>query len=409
MLKRISVRDLKVGMFVHELGGAWLDHPIWRTSFKIKTGKDLAKIVESGIHEAWIDTVRGLDVPGGMTVEESDAEVERDLVSTATEPVMPRRRPMEAEIARAARISVTACGTVGTLFQEARMGKAIQVETVVPVVDQVAESVLSNPGVLTALTRLRSRDNYTYLHSVSVCALMVALGYQLGLDREELRQTGMAGLLHDIGKIRIDTDLLNKRGQLSDDEFTLLRGHAPAGHDILNRGGNAGEVALDVCLHHHERMDGTGYPGGLAGDDISLHARMAAVCDVYDATTSNRPYKDAWQPAHALRKMTEWSSGHFDVRVFHAFVKTVGIYPIGTLVRLKSERLGVVIDQSEGSLLAPRVKVFYSIPAKRRLEPKVIDLSRPGSGDEILGHEDPAVWAIDDLTFLWSGTDAAKG
>jgi HD-GYP domain-containing protein (c-di-GMP phosphodiesterase class II) len=403
MLKRVPVKCLKVGMFVHELGGAWLDHPFWRSSFKIANTKDLRRIIDSGIHEAWIDTERGFDVAGGITQEESDAEVERDLILGASEPAGPGWVAMEQEVARAAKISATSCQAVAALFQEARMGRAIQTETVLPVVDEIAGSVLRNPGVLTALTRLRRQDNYTYLHSVSVCALMVALGNQLGLGTTQTKETGLAGLLHDIGKVHIPIELLNKKDTLREEEIAELRRHANMGHELLANGGGAGDVVLDVCLHHHERVDGSGYPKRLKGDGISLYSRIAAVCDVYDATTSNRPYKEAWQPAYALRKMTEWSSGHFDVRIFHAFVRTVGIYPIGTLVRLKSDRLGVVVDQSEASLLTPRVKVFFSITANRRLPPKIIDLSQPDAKDEIVSHEDPGVWAIDDLTFLWSG------
>lgn len=409
MLKRIPIASLRVGMFVQELGGPWLDHPSWRDSFKIENEQDLSRVRASGIHEAWIDTERGLDLAGGLTQEESNAEVERDLIRSARPPSGSERIEMAAEVARAAKISATSCKAVAALFQEARMGKAIHVETVLPVVDDIAGSVRRNPGVLIALTRLRRQDNYTYLHSVSVCALMVALANQLGLDGDHVHEAGLAGLLHDIGKVHIPLELLNKKGTLSDEEFADLRRHPAKGHEMLQSGGGAGDAVLDVSLHHHERVDGTGYPHQLAGDAISVFARMAAVCDVYDATTSNRPYKAAWQPAHALRKMTEWSAGHFDTRVFHAFVRTVGIYPIGTLVRLKSERLGVVVDQSNGSLLTPRVKVFFSIDANRRLPPKVIDLSSADGKDEIVSHEDPAAWQIDDLAALWSGIGPPNG
>jgi HD-GYP domain-containing protein (c-di-GMP phosphodiesterase class II) len=392
-------------MFVQELGGPWLDHPSWRHSFKVESKHDLHLVLESGILEAWIDTERGLDIAGGVTQAESDAEVERNLILTASQPIGVGRVDMAEEVSRAARISVTASRAVSSLFQEARLGRAIQVDTVLPVVDEIAGSVLRNPGVLTALSRLRRQDNYTYLHSVSVCALMVALAKQLGLDDDQIHEAGLAGLLHDIGKVHIDTALLNKRGDLSNEEFAELKSHAAMGHETLMHGGGAGEILLDVSLHHHERVDGTGYPDKLAGDDISLYARIAAICDVYDATTSNRPYKEAWQPAHALRKMTEWCSGHFDQRMFHAFVRTVGIYPIGTLVRLKSNRLGVVVDQSETSLLAPQVKVFFSIDTDRRLAPQTIDLSDRSATDEIVSHENPAAWRIDDLASIWSGVD----
>ena len=393
-------------MFVQELGGAWLDHPFWRTSFKIDGPESLRKIVESGIHEAWIDTARGLDVAGGISEKQAAAEVDQELARDAEEVPCSQRVPTEEEAARARKVLEHSCQVVAEVFRQARMGRALQPETVLPVIDDIAASVQRNPGVLTALNRLRQQDTYTYQHSVSVCALMVALADQLGCEADRRRDAGLAGLMHDIGKVRIPLDLLNKKGPLSEAEYAELRRHAEMGHELLAAGNSTAELVLDVCLHHHERVDGSGYPQGLAGDQVSLFARMAAVSDVYDATTSDRPYKDAWQPAYVLRRMTEWSgSGQFDTRVFHAFVKTVGIYPIGTLVRLRSGRLAVVVDQSSGSLLRPRVKVIFSVTSNRRLPPRIIDLSQADAGDEIVGHEDPAVWGIDDIEFLWSGID----
>jgi HD-GYP domain-containing protein (c-di-GMP phosphodiesterase class II) len=167
--------------------------------------------------------------------------------------------------------------------------------------------------------------------------------------------------------------------------------------------GNVDPITLDVCLHHHEKTDGSGYPKGLKGDEISLFAKMGAVCDVYDAITSNRPYKAGWDPAESLRKMAEWANGHFDHQVFQAFVKSLGIYPIGSLVRLGSGRLAVVVEQSSRSLTMPLVKVFYSTRSDLRIPPELIDLSAPGCNDKIAGREDPARWKFPDLDELWSG------
>jgi HD-GYP domain-containing protein (c-di-GMP phosphodiesterase class II) len=402
MLKRIPVDDLRVGMYLHELGGAWLDHPFWRSSFKIDDPQVLTKIRTSGIREAWIDTTKGLDVAGGVTEQEAAAEVEFDLQLSAAELAPAQRATTEEEVAAAAAICARAVAEVGKIFDEARMGRAIQPETLMPVANQIAASVERNPGVLSALLRLRQQDNYTYMHSVSVGALMVGLGRQLGLDSDVLTELGLAGLLHDIGKVGIELELLNKKGRLSNEEFARLRDHAPFGHRLLVKG-HASDVALEVARHHHERADGSGYPDRLAGETISTFARMAAVCDVYDATTSNRPYKDAWPPAYSLRKMAEWSHSQYDTRIFHAFVRTIGIYPIGTLVRLKSGYLGVVVDQSDTALLTPRVKVFYNIAKGHRLPPIMIDLA--DGADEIESHEDPDTWGITDLHILWSGID----
>jgi HD-GYP domain-containing protein (c-di-GMP phosphodiesterase class II) len=287
------------------------------------------------------------------------------------------------------------------MFQEVRMGKAISAEAAGELVDEISSSVMRNPGALISLARLKTADDYTYMHSVAVCALMVALSRQLSLDEKQTRDAGMAGLLHDLGKALMPMEILNKPGKLTEEEFRIIKSHPVEGHRLLVEGGGAGEVSLDVCLYHHEKVDGSGYPKGLKGDEISLYAKMGAICDVYDAITSNRPYKDGWDPAESIRKMTEWSKGHFDERVFQAFVKSIGIYPTGSLVKLASGRLGVVIEQSQKSLLAPQVKVFFSTKSKAYILPEIIDLSKQGA-EKIVGREDAATWGLTDINRFWA-------
>jgi HD-GYP domain-containing protein (c-di-GMP phosphodiesterase class II) len=198
-------------------------------------------------------------------------------------------------------------------------------------------------------------------------------------------------------------EVLNKPGKLTDAEFAIIKRHPEEGHRLLLTGTDVDPMVLDVCLHHHEKTDGSGYPKGLKGDEISLFAKMGAVCDVYDAITSNRPYKAGWDPAESLRRMAEWSNGHFDTQVFQAFVKSLGIYPIGSLVKLSSGRLGVVVDQAGKSLTTPMVKVFFSTKSGMRITPELVDLSKTAGVEKILNREDPAKWKFTDLNELWSG------
>lgn len=404
MLKQINVQDLRVGMYLQELGGSWLDHPFWRNKFVIEDSDDIRLILESGIKTVWIDDTRGLDVLA------SAAEKTPEPQSTAPEASptkgSPRQTPIAEEMQRAARICDQAKSAVISMLHEVRMGNAVDVEAVGPLVEEISSSVIRNPGALISLARLKTADDYTYMHSVAVCALMVALARQLDMKEEELREVGMAGLLHDIGKAVMPMDVLNKPGKLSNEEFNIIRGHPEAGYKLLKEGNAVSEIAMDVCLHHHEKIDGTGYPHRLKDDEISIYAKMGAVCDVYDAITSNRPYKSGWCPAESLRRMTEWSSGHFDEKVFKAFVKSIGIYPIGTLVRLKSGRLGVVVDQTEKSLLSPKIKVFYSSKSNVRILPEIVDLSLASTNDKIAALEDAAKWNFGDLSVLWGNIES---
>ncbi len=229
---------------------------------------------------------------------------------------------------------------------------------------------------------------------------MVSLARQLGLDEDAVSEAGLAGLLHDVGKMVMPTAVLNKPGALTDAEFAVMRSHPERGHALLLAAGSLPASALDVCLHHHEKFDGSGYPFRLAGENISLFARMGAVCDVYDAITSNRPYKKAWNPAESLARMAQWT-GHFDTQIFHAFVRSVGIYPLGSLVRLESGRLGVVIDQHPEKLTEPLVRVFFSAKAKMPIQQLDLDLSRRNANDRIVGREDPAQWGFNNLDDFW--------
>ena len=183
----------------------------------------------------------------------------------------------------------------------------------------------------------------------------------------------------------------------------MVQDHAVHGYAMLKAGDSADAAVLDACRHHHEKMDGTGYPDKLKGEEISLIARMTAICDVYDAVTSDRAYKRGWDPAESLRRMAEWTNGHLDPRLFHAFVKSIGIYPVGSLVRLTSGRIGVVIEQGQQSLISPKVKVFFSTKSNLRIPPLVVDLATQDPAEKIVARENPDNWNFTDLNELWSG------
>jgi len=340
---------------------------------------------------------------------ESETQVEKGLMPIANEQRQVAPVSAAQEMDRAANICRRSKQAVISMFAEARMGNTLEVGGAKLLVEEITDSVSRNPGALISLARLKTADDYTYMHSVAVCAMMVALAKQLGLDETQTRAAGLAGLLHDLGKAVMPMDVLNKPGKLTDAEFSIIKSHPVEGHKMLLGGVNVDPVAIEVCLYHHEKMDGSGYPDGLKGDQISLWARMGAVCDVYDAITSDRPYKSGWDPAESLRKMAEWTKGHFDPRVFQAFVKAMGIYPVGSLVRLSSGRIGVVMEQTVKSLTVPRVKVFFSTKTDMRILPEIIDLSLSSCRDRIASREDPGRWHFSDLNELWSGFHNVHG
>lgn len=408
MLKKIPVSQLAVGMHLKSFCGSWMDHPFWRTAFVITDPRDIEAVQSSKITEVWIDVSKGLDVaepahlPVQVSIVPTDGEMPvRSSKSSSTEPTS-----VAVEIERATRICKDAQQAVVAMFEEVRMGRSVDVGGAKQLVEEITDSVVRNPGAIVSLARLKSVDDYTYMHSVAVSALMVSLAKQLGFEDEQIHIAGLAGMFHDMGKALVPLNVLNKPSQLTPAEFATMRRHPEDGLAILKSGAQLDPIVLDVCLHHHEKMDGSGYSKGLKGDQISLHAKMASVCDVYDAITSNRPYKAGWDPAESLRKMASWANGHFDQTVFQAFVKSLGIYPVGSLVRLRSGRLGVVVEQCKASLTTPCVRVFYSTNAGMRIEPELVDLARTTGHESIIGREDPAQWKFPDLDELWSGLSA---
>lgn len=393
MLKKIALDQLRPGMYVARLEGSWLRHPFWRGAFALDDPADIDKIRASGIAAVWIDTELGGDVaPEPPAAPAPEAQPEPAVVPESAPPSVPQVS-LQAEWAQATRVYARSKTLVRAMFGEARLGRAIAAEHVREVVADISASLQRNPWAMISVARLKSADEYTYMHSVAVCALMMALARQLGLDDATTREAGLAGMLHDLGKARMPMDVLNKPGKLTDEEFAIVRTHPEKGWELLRQTGGFSDEVLDVCLHHHEKIDGSGYPHGLAGEALSLFARMGAVCDVYDAITSNRPYKAGWDPAESLRRMGSWK-GHFDEDVFRAFVRSLGIYPIGSFVRLESGLMGVVIEQGERSLLTPRVRTFYSARSRGYVQPRVVDLAVAASRDRIVGPEDPAQWGV---------------
>ena len=398
MLKKISAEQLCLGMHLQDFCGAWLDHPFWRTKFVLTDAKDIQLILASPIKEVWINISKGLDINTDDASSGTIQVIAEEIPPTP--PVVQKKTSLNDEVKRAANICAKGKEAVVSMFQEARMGLAIEAEAAAPLVEEISNSVLRNPGALISLARLKTADDYTFMHSVAVCALMIALARKLGLDEQQTRDAGMAGLLHDLGKAMIPMEILNKPGKLTDEEFDLVKTHPEEGHKLLLGGIGISEMTRDVCLHHHEKIDGSGYPKRLNGETMSLFAKMGAVCDVYDAVTSNRPYKAGWDPAESIKRMAEWK-GHFDPVVFQAFVKSLGIYPIGSFIRLESGKLGVVIEQGEQSLLKPKVRVFFSTKSQAYIKPETIDLAR--SPEKIAGREDAAKWGIKDIDRYWIG------
>ena len=373
MLVTIKTEDARLGMFVHAVAGGWIASPFWRRQFVLTKASEIAKLRDAGIAEIEIDLSKGVGpaaAPASLVpIDLDDIAEDIALPDPETPPHLPRRRRGPASAEQRAQAVVDASRVVvQAMFDEVRLGKAMDVDALTPVAEQIVESVTRDAAAMLTVTRLKTKDEYTYIHSIAVAALLIHFARSLKLPEEEVSALGLAGLLHDIGKMAVPKALLDKPGKLDPPEMAVLRHHPEKGHALLSAGPKLPDIVLDVCLHHHERYDGRGYPKGLTGDQLSLAARMSSICDVYDAITSQRPYKRPWSPSEALSRMRSWT-GHFDTELLDRFIESIGIHPVGGLVRLQSSRLAMVIEGNDRDPTQPYVRVFYDIPAQRFIPP----------------------------------------
>lgn len=305
---------------------------------------------------------------------------------------------------KASRVQDEARRVATDLMQNVRLGRQIEVARVEPVVGEMVDSVFRNKDALISLGRIREADQYTFQHSVNLCVLMVAFAKTIGLDHDTITRIGIGAMLHDIGKMKVPEEILNKPGKLTDEEFAVMRGHVTLSANLLTESPDIDPISIAVAYEHHERWDGTGYPRKLKGDEISQFGQMSAIVDVYDAITSDRCYHTGMHPTDALGRMLEWSKYHFNPLLTQQFIQCVGIYPVGTVVRLESGRLAVVVEASDKNMLQPVVRVVYDMRKKQFITPRDIDLSRASDTrtDRIVGHEEADKWGIKTRVILAS-------
>ena len=399
MIKKIQVKQLEPGMYVHDLNCGWLQHPFMSNSFKVKSEKIVGKIIDYGIREVYIDTGLGTDVADAPTRE----EVARQIDSEIDEIIKPETSnrnlvPVKEEIKRAREVKKEAKKTVEKLMNEVRLGKQIEVEKVDHVVEKMVESIFRNRDALSSLGRIKKFDEYTFMHSVSVGVLMISFGKFLGLDRDLVKELGVGGLLHDVGKVKVPVEILTSTRKLSDKEFLEAREHVRHSRTILEKTPSMHKNSIVVAAHHHERVDGSGYPENLQGKEIHLYAQMAAIADVYDAMTSQRCYQRQYQTTETLKKLYEWD-GAYNRDLVQKFIRCVGIYPVGSLVRLESGLIAIVMEHGDNSLIYPLVRVVYNANKQKYVMPYDIDLSIKES-DRVTGYEIPDKWGIDPEKFI---------
>ncbi len=378
MIRKIAAKQLLPGMFVVDLHCRWLETTFWRTRFLIEDDDDVARIQSDGINEVSIDTSRGIDLPIAPATSMARLnEIERKYKTMAEiRSAAPPKVSLGEERRRAARLLPEATETVTNLIATARAGIHVDAGLLEPLVHRMIESVMRNPDALVPLARLKQMDTYATEHAVATAALIIAFGRQQGLSEPELEKLALGAMVKDIGHAAIDAKLIAKTGSLSRAEYSLMQSHVEEGLAVLEATTRLPELSVAVLLEHHERFDGSGYPYRMVGENISAAGRMAAIVDSYDAMTSQRPYRPAISPSMALAQLYDERGNQFDPALVAAFVRTVGIYPVGTLVQLESGHLAVVDEIHDENTLTPVVRVIYHTTRRQYVEPVTVDLAR---------------------------------
>lgn len=348
---KVLASDLRIGMFVSELDRPWLDTPFLLQGFELKTRDDI-EAVQRVCEYVYVDMLR---TRRPDPIEQPRPASQRGLSSHAYVAKSPA--PLHQEMRKAEEVHQRASGLITNFIDDIQHGRSVDIQLARSAVSECVSSILRNSEAMTLLTQIKNKDEYTSQHSFNVCVYSVLLGRRIGLKSPELEDVGLCGLLHDMGKIRVPLEVLNKETRLSGEEFAIMQSHTVHGREILMSGQNVFNGTVDVAYGHHENLDGTGYPRGLEGHQTSLFTRIVAVVDKYDAMTSDRVYQQGRPHLEAVGILQKQLKDKIDPDLAAAFIACMGVYPSGSVVELSSGEVAVVIEHNPTYQLRPRIIV----------------------------------------------------
>lgn len=400
MIKKITIDQLKAGMYVADLNNQWVPSGNRSRSGVIKSDIIIAKVKKLGVKELYIDTEKGVDCAEGIPVDTAKQVQAEQFDSIAIQSGTMGRKTAAQERERAEKSYGQAKNVVSSILSEVQAGKSIDPSAVNETADDIMASLDANENALACLSHIRSKDEYLLEHSVNVGLLLGVFARSRRMDTDTTRQLVAGGLLHDIGKILVPDEILNKPGKLEPEEWEEMKRHVIYGEQILDVTEGLSDLTRSICALHHERLDGTGYPRGLKGDEISEAGRMSAICDVYDAVTADRVYHKGMAPNEVLRKLVGWSVNHLDKTLVYDFIRCLSVYPVGTIVELSNGYIAIVIEANRRQPKQPIVRAFYNAKTETMLPVQIIDLASEDATLEILSTSDSRSLSIDAKQFL---------
>ncbi|MFA0413542.1 HD-GYP domain-containing protein [Vibrio renipiscarius] len=378
---KIPIEMLAIGMFVTAIERT--KRVNLTNAGRVSNDHSIAQLVTNGVTFVWVDVA--LSAEGSVSGEidaflrqnetSNETSSEGDVSITASEALAKSKKQSRfAQHKRASKIIREAKGLAQKLINQTFEGKTIDVVNIDQWADDLIELVAINSDALQCISALRNKDKYLLEHSVNVAFLLVNFGKYLQLPQDTLKQLAIGGIIHDIGKIKVDDKVLLKPSRLTPEEFDQIKLHQVYAKQMITNVRGLSHVARDVCLMHHEKLDGKGYPLGLKGEQIPLHGRMTSIVDIYDALTSDRCYKKGMSSAEAFKILLGLAPHHLDQTLVYKFINCIGVYPVGAIVELSDGRVGIVWSSNQLKPLKPEVKCFYSRKYKRYLDVTYVDL-----------------------------------
>ena len=366
-MEKIHVNDLKIGDYIIKMDASWLDTPFFKHSFEVKDTQTIEKIQKSGVEYVFIKP----RPQKTKILDQSSDKLIKNIMETKKE-TLPKEYIEIQNLAPSFHLYEKSVAIVKNVMEEVRAGNMFNSTAVKILADKIADLTIKNRSLMVNIAKLQSYDDYTFQHSMNVAVFASSLGKLLGLPASDVKILANSGLLHDIGKMLVPKEILNKPAKLTDDEFVIMKNHVTEGYNYLKKNGFS-ENELKIVVEHHERFDGSGYPNGLKDEEISIFGKIGAVVDIYDAITSDRVYHKGMYPPSAIKMMFSWTDKHINKKIFEFFVANVGIYPVGTIVLLSTNELAVVADVSKKPL--EPVVVIFRAASGSEITPIIYDLS----------------------------------
>ena len=384
MKVKIFSQDLKIGMYVSELDHPWIESPFLFQGFIIENDELLQQILSSCKY-VYVDTEK-TPVDIAASLETLDPNKQAPITkpkpgkSHFTDTVALNKIKFDKDdftknLTQARKSRDKTRSYIDSMLSEARMGRIIDTRKAKQLVAELASNIAVSVDASLWLTQLKKRDEYTAIHSLNVCVLSIIFGRALKLPEHELNELGLGALLHDIGKMRVPDSVLNKPGRLTADEFEIMKTHPGIGFELAKQDKNLSQDVLTIIRNHHERLNGQGYPDNLPESDITYYTKIVSITDVYDAVTSDRVYHDGMTPHEAMKKMYEWMPNNFDEDLMQAFIRTLGIYPVGSVVELETGHIGLVVKLNNEHRLKPVVMIVMNRNKEYYPQRKLINLA----------------------------------